>query len=198
MKLVVGLSGQKGAGKTEFHKILHKILVDTIGSRFSISRHGTSDLLKETLNSWNLPVTRANLQALPIVMGDAFGNDSLMNAIKRRITEDSADIIIVDALRRLEADVSLIRSFPNNLIVYIEASPVTRWRRLFENSEKEGEKGISYLRFQKEDQAPIEKEIILIGDMADVLIENGTSYDIFQSKIEKSVLPLIERSVNSD
>ena len=194
MKLVVGLSGQKGAGKTE----CHKILVDTIGSRFSISRHGTSDLLKETLNSWNLPVTRANLQSLPIVMGDAFGNDSLMNAIKRRITEDSADIIIVDALRRLEADVSLIRSFPNNLIVYIEASPVTRWRRLSENSEKEGEKGISYLQFQKEDQAPIEKEIILIGDMADVLIENGTSYDIFQSKIEKSVLPLIERSVNSD
>ena len=194
MKLVVGLSGQKGAGKTE----CHKILVDTIGSRFSISRHGTSDLLKETLNSWNLPVTRANLQSLPIVMGDAFGNDSLMNAIKRRITEDSADIIIVDALRRLEADVSLIRSFPNNLIVYIEASPVTRWRRLSENSEKEGEKGISYLQFQKEDQAPIEKEIILIGDMADVLIENGTSYDIFQSKIEKSVLPLIERSVNGD
>ncbi|MBI2021645.1 AAA family ATPase [Candidatus Daviesbacteria bacterium] len=177
MKLVIGLVGEKGSGKETFVKFLKNILVNK-----NIAHLRFSDLLKETLKLWGIPITRVNLQHLAVVMDRGFGDGTLAYATLKRIESIKANIIVLDGVR-WQKDVELLKSFSNNLLIYVTAPLRIRYQRLKKRGEKTGEETSSFKQFLKEERAKNELLIPKIGTKADYKIVN----DGVLNKFKKSV-----------
>jgi dephospho-CoA kinase len=175
--LLIGLVGEKGSGKDTFAKYLQEI------SEKKIAHIRFSDLLKQTLKLWDLPLTRANLQKLAQVLED-FGSGTVAHGLEKQIRETEADIIILDGIR-WKPDVELLKKFPDPKLVYITADPKLRFERLKNRGEKIGESEMSYEQFLEEEKAPNELLIPEIGSEADLKIENNGSIQEFDSEIKK-------------
>lgn len=178
MALVIGLVGEKGSGKQTFVNFLKEIVPN-----LTIRQVRFSDILAQTLILWDIPLTRPNLQKLAIVMNESFGAESLANAAKFSIEGDSADVIILDGIRR-GAEYKLVKGMKNSLVIYITADTDLRYKRLKLRSEKVGEKGLTFEQFLKEEDSKAESEISKLSKIADIKIENNGTLDEFKSKVE--------------
>jgi hypothetical protein len=69
MKLIMGLTGDKGAGKGTFIEFLREVAAPK-----KVVRVGSSDVLSDTLALWGIPKTRRALQDLAIVMNGHYGD----------------------------------------------------------------------------------------------------------------------------
>ena len=177
-KMIVGLVGEKGSGKETFGNFLSGIAKKT-----KVTRVRFSDILVETLRSWDLPLTRKNIQKMAVVMEDGFGKGTLTQAVKRRIAIINAEILILDGIRWL-TDEKMLREIDNSLIVYITADLKLRFERIRRRTEKVGE-GKSFRQFMKEEKAKNELFIGKIGKRADVKLENNGSLGEFKKKVEE-------------
>lgn len=186
--LVIGLVGEKGSGKGTFAATLERIVQS--GTR--IARVRMSDVLRETLDLWHLPHTRANLQTLSKAMDTEFGNGTLAHAIGHRIAAADASIVIVDGVR-WEADRLLLRSFGRNLLVYVTASPRIRYERTCARGENAMESSTTFAQFLEEERATSEQAIPRIGVTADATIVNGGTIEEFTAAIracyEQHIVP---------
>src|SRR3990167_6870367 len=95
VKLLIGLTGEKGGGKDTFARFLCEIAPSGV----SIHPMRFSDLLVETLEAWQIPTARANLQKLSIAMDREFGTGTLAAAIYHRIENDPSDVVIPIGVR---------------------------------------------------------------------------------------------------
>lgn len=180
-KLVIGLVGEKGAGKETFSKILTGLLPKT-----SISTISSGKFLKESLALWDIESTRVHLQRLAIIMDNEFGKGTVTQAIKTRILNDPAEIVIFDGVR-WQTDVDLIRSFPTNFLIYITAEQRVRFARLVNRDEKAGEKNTSWEQFLKEELEETETQIPKLGDRADFKINNNGDLEALKAKVVEFV-----------
>lgn len=178
-KTFIGLVGPIGSGKGTFIEIL-KSLVGTpkVGSlRFS-------DVLVDALKPWFLPKTRKNLQDIKIWMSKGFGPAILTNAVRQRALTIKTPIVILDGVRWLP-DYRMIRSLPNNIIVYITADPRIRYERLLRRNEKQGEKNKTYRQFQAEGRKLNEVLIPSIGKLADFLVDNNGAKKSLRAQVQR-------------
>ena len=179
--LVIGVVGEKGAGKDTFSSVLLRLFE---GRRVVKLRF--SDLLLETLEMWGVEATRHNLQRMAIIMDTEFGRGTLTEATRLRILKIEADIVLLEGIR-WKSDVSMLRSFERNILVYVTAEPKIRWERTRRRGEKVGESEASYAQFEREEQAETELEIASIGREADVtLVNNGTQAQ-FELEVEQAM-----------
>lgn len=178
MKIVIGLVGEKGSGKETFAKFLTQA-----ASGKTVSHRRFSDVLGETLKLWGIRTTRKNLQKLAVVMDNAFGEGTLTNAVYALIGRDNADIVILDGIR-WKTDLAMLRRFSRNILVYVTADTETRYARVKERKEKEGEECATLEQFLEEERAPNELLIPQIGKEAGVRITNNVTVDDFKKCIE--------------
>ena len=128
MKLVIGIIGAPLAGKETCADLFEKLLVE---DGYSVSRHTFSEILKATLELWDIPHGRDNEQKMAIIMNaeTGFGDGALSRAMRRRLMEDTADVTILDGVRWL-GDEHMIRSLGDDgiktVMVYISADPKIR------------------------------------------------------------------------
>lgn len=176
---MIGLVGEKGSGKETFFKFLKKLTPQR-----KIVQLRFSDILAETLDLWDIPNTRSNLQQLAIIMNTGYGRGTLTHTMSKRIQNQKADIILIDGVRWLE-DGNMIRQSPNNLMVYITAKVQLRYQRLKLKSDKVGEAGVSLAQFMEEEKIQTELLIPKIGSKADYKIVNNNTLDEFKKEIEK-------------
>lgn len=176
--IVIGLVGEKGSGKGTFAELFAASA--PAGSR--VVRVRFSDILRETLDCWHLPSSRANLQNLSKVMDAEFGNGTLAHAMGHRIANTQADLVILDGVR-WEADRLLIRSFPQNLLVYVTAAARVRYERLRARGEKTGESTTTFEQFLEEEGAIAERAIPAIAATADARIMNEGSLDELRRQV---------------
>lgn len=141
MPLVIGVVGEKGSGKGTFADIFR---VACPGKRIATIRF--SDILRETLTRWAIPESRANLQKIAMTMVGAFGTDALANAIVARVNAMDADVVILDGIRR-KSELTLLRQFPSNMLIYVTAPLAVRFERLRQRRENIGEGTMSYEQF---------------------------------------------------
>ncbi|MBI2600293.1 AAA family ATPase [Candidatus Daviesbacteria bacterium] len=179
MKKVIGLVGEKGSGKQTFVNFLKQL-----GPELNIRQVRFSDILAQTLLLWDIPITRANLQKLSLVINDAFGEKALANAAKFSIEGDNADIIIFDGIRR-KAELNLVKRMKDSLVIYITAKQNLRYERLKKRSEKLGEVGLTFEQFIKEEKSKAEEYISALGKETDLTIENDGSLGEFKQGVEK-------------
>ncbi|GMQ95065.1 MAG: AAA family ATPase [Patescibacteria group bacterium] len=178
MKVVIGLVGQKRAGKGASIEFLKKMAAPA-----RVGRIGFSDVLFETLSAWGIEPSRENLQRLVVVMDDTYGAGTLTRAVAQRVGKTDADIIVLDGVR-WETDVRMLREFPNNFLVYITADPHVRFERTRQSAEKAGEAEVTFRQFMKEEEAPNELLIPKIGAEADFHIINNRTLDHLEDQVK--------------
>lgn len=186
MTLVIGLTGEKGSGKQTFTDLLTEIAEGK-----TIKQVRFSDILADTLKLWDIPQTRSNLQKLAITMDQGFGLGTLTHAMYYRVSQENADIVVIDGIR-WHTDVEMLRKLPRNILIYITADIETRYQRLKTRSEKIAEQGLSFEQFMKEEKAKTELEISQLGTTADITIQNNSSVTTLKqliSDISKQLLP---------
>lgn len=176
--LVIGLVGEKGSGKGTFAARVADIAKDkcVVAMRFS-------DLLRETLDAWSIPTTRRNLQLLAEVFENSFGMGTLSHAVYEGVMKIDADVVILDGVR-WETDAKLIRSFPQNKLLYITAPPAVRYERSILRGENVGEKKTTLEQFMEEEQAVNEILIPRIGATADHVIRNDGTMGAYNAAID--------------
>lgn len=185
MKIIIGLVGEKGSGKGTFTDLLQEVLPNK-----NVIQLRSSDVLKETLESWNLPKTRENYQKLAVAMRDTFAPDALTQAMYKRIINTEADVVIFDGVR-WETDVKMLKQFPQSYIVYVTAGLPVRYQRLKTRREKEGEATTTMDQFVKEEQAETEVLIPKIGTEADFKIINEGTLEDYKGKVKKIASKII-------
>ncbi len=176
---VLGLVGEKGSGKETFSKFFEAAFPEK-----HVYHIRFSDILKQTLMLWDIPITRENLQLLARIMDQGFGEGTLTHAISSEIVGSEADIIILDGIR-WQTDMDLLNSFPNHSLIYITADLEKRYNRLLLRGEKSEEHQSSMEQFVKEEEAENEILIPKFGKNADVKLENNGTLEDFKEKVEK-------------
>jgi dephospho-CoA kinase len=98
MKLVIGIVGPPLAGKETCANLFEQLLVE---DGYSVSRHTFSEILRETLDLWDIPHGRDNEQKMAIIMNaeTGFKDGALSRAMRKRLMEDTADVTILDGVR---------------------------------------------------------------------------------------------------
>ncbi len=175
---VLGLVGEKGSGKQTFVNFLKEI-----APSLNIRQVRFSDILAQTLVLWDIPITRPNLQKLAIAMNETFGAHALADAAKFSIEGDTADVIILDGIRR-QAEYDLMKQMGGQ-VIYITAGQDLRYQRLKLRSEKVGEVGLTFEQFLKEEKSKAESEIPKISKKTDLKIENNGTLEEFKAIIKE-------------
>lgn len=179
-KIVIGLAGQKGAGKGLFVAFLTAAAEKR---NFTVQAIKSSDILAEMLKAGGIAISRANLQILASSLVTGFGNGVISEAVRSKMEESSADIVIFDGVRWL-SDVQMIKNFPGGKLVFIDTKKIIRYKRIRNRGEKPEEKNLSFGQFETEEEALTENFIPEIQKIADFIIENNESKKAFQEKVE--------------
>ena len=180
-KIVIGLAGQKGAGKGAFTKILDELL-----PRYSVERISSGALLGEIVNLAGKPLTRDNLQKLTVALENAFGKGIVSGMVRREILKSNSDIVVFDGVR-WPSDVQMLRKL-NASTVYITASPEVRYERTKTRGEKTGENTASFNEFLAQESAPTETAISSIGERdSDFRTQNDGTVDELREQVRTFV-----------
>ena len=179
MSLVIGIIGEKGAGK----EVVGNMIATCAFCRgISIKRHRFSDILNDTLRIWSITQDRSSLQKLARMMIAEFGDSALTKAMRAKIERVDSSIMLVDGVR-WETDDLMIRSFPLHISLYVTASIDTRYARSKKRNDRIGEQEKTFDQFQLEECAQNEVYIPCIGSSADYLIVNEGTVEALREKV---------------
>lgn len=179
-KKVIVICGQMGSGKdTVCNLILKKIDAES----FSFSSP-----LKDLLNRLHLEVNRKNLQHISTALREYFSQELLSYVVSKDIACSRSNVVIVNGARRVE-DLSLIKKDHKIVIIYIDASPKERYRRITQRSEKSDDGKKSYAEFLKDSNREADLKVRDLKQFADYIIQNNSTL----SKLGKSVDDLISK-----
>ena len=175
MKLVIGLVGKNGSGKTTVSKRIQ----DNYGGK----EHRFSQILMDILDRLYLPHERTYLQKLGKSLRAELGPDVIANAFKKDLEKEQSDLLIVDGIR-YENEVALLKGFENSCLIFVTAPPETRYERCVARGEK-GEEKMTYEKFLENEEAETEKRIEMIGKGADYAIDNSGTLDELFEKVDE-------------
>jgi dephospho-CoA kinase len=175
MKLVIGLVGHIGSGKTSVSKYIQE--------GYAAKEHRFSQILMDILDRLYLPHERTYLQNLGKSLRAELGEDVIVNAFKGDLEKDQSDVLIVDGIR-YENEVELLKGFKNSFLIFVTASPEVRYERCLSRGEK-GEAEITYEQFLESEGAETEKHIEAIRGSADYIIENSGDLDELYKKVDE-------------
>lgn len=169
MTLLLGIVGQKKAGKDTLARV-GKELYQTAHI------HGFSDVLSETAALWGKPNSRRTLQRIAVAMRDVFEEPAaLTNVVRLRVEKSmrgQPPFVVIPGIR-WETDYEFLRSFQNNMLVSVTATPEIRFKRTIRDTQKAGESKTTWEQFIEEEKASNEMLIQQIGARADATIENN-------------------------
>ncbi|MBN2014769.1 MAG: AAA family ATPase [Candidatus Altiarchaeota archaeon] len=183
MKLVVGLSGKMGSGKTVVSRYLHK--------KYGAEQMRFSQILMDILERLHIPSEREALQKLGHALRSLVGEDVIVNAFRADLEAEKSRIIVVDGVR-YPNEVDMLRSFGNNVLLYIDAPAEVRYRRCVERNEK-GEGRVSFEKFLEAENRETERYLNEIAELSDYVVDNTGSVEELQQKVDKIFREKIHR-----
>ncbi len=171
-KIIIGLIGEKGAGKGTVSKYLIK--------KYKAVHYGTSKILRRTLEDLHVPVSRDNLAKLALVLKEGYGPSIIIDSLVKDIERNGSDIIIADGIR-MHGDVEPLKKRYGRhfYLVYVYADLKLRYKRTKARKEKEREDKTTFQQFLEEEGKLTEVAIHEIGKKADFkLNNNGSANDL--------------------
>jgi len=175
MILVIGLAGRIGSGKGTVAKHLMR--------KKGAEQFVYSDILSDVLKRLALPVTRPNLQHLGEALRESLGDDVLVNAMEADIKHARAEMRLIDGVRYVN-EVEMLRTFPHNKLIFIDAPLEIRYRRAKKRAEK-GEESLTLEEFKDREKAATEREIDQVEKMADYTLDNSGTIEELYEKIDQ-------------
>ncbi len=174
MKLVIGLSGKMGSGKTEISTYLSE--------RYGAKQMRFSKILMDILERLHVPSTRSNLQKLGHGLRTCMGEDVLVKAFEGDIAEIGSGIAVIDGVR-YPNEVEMINGFENSMVLYVDASQQLRYERCVKRGEK-GEASMSFEQFCENEGKETERHIDEVKGLSDYIILNELSKEGLFSRID--------------
>lgn len=182
-KIVVGLIGELAAGKGTITKYL-KDKYDAASFRFS-------DSLRETLNIFDLDVSRENMQNISTLLRNNFGENILAKAIAKKVKNSTNQIIIIDGVRR-HTDLENLGDLPGFYLIYVTAKQKTRHQRYVKRNENANDDKMTFAEFEKKEQAEADRQIPEVAKSAKFKLDNNGSFEDLYRQVE-DVLEKIRR-----
>ncbi len=150
--------------------------------KFGAEHFRFTHILDAILEELNLPVSRKNEIDLGLGLRKIFGEHVLVNALERRLKKAWAKLNVVNGIRMDEMDV--IKSWPNNKMVYITAPVEIRFARYQTRREKTDDAQMNFEEFVAQEKGPTEIRIPELGQQADYRIDNVGSLEEFYVQID--------------
>jgi dephospho-CoA kinase len=177
MKLVVGVAGRIGSGKSEISSYLSK--------NYGAGHHRFSQILEDILTRLHMPPDREALQRLGAALRSSISPDVLVNAFKADIEGAAEDIVVVDGIRYLN-EVEMLREFNKSILIYTSVPREIRYERI----QKRGERGENHLtleEFMEAENRETEKHLDEVNAVADIILDNSGSKMEFHKKIDEII-----------
>lgn len=179
MKLIIGLVGEKLAGKdTTANYLVQKYGADHF--RFT-------HILDAVLEDLDMPISRQNEINLGLGLRKVFGEHALVNALEKRVKKSWAKLIVVNGIRMDEMDV--VKSWGAK-IIYITAPIEVRFKRYQTRREKTDDATMDFEQFAEQEKGPTEQRIPELGKKADFKIENIGSLEELYKKADEIIKKL--------
>lgn len=176
-KKLIGIIGEQASGKGAVAKM--------IVEKYGATRLTTSDLLKKTLETYDLEFSRDNLTKLALALKDNFGNDVLMKALLKDARESDNETVIIDGIRMKGDTKPFEEAYGKDFkLIYVTANPKIRYERSKGRGEKAGEATQDFETFMEKEKSGTEKDIAEIGEKADFTVDNGGTMEELEKQIE--------------
>lgn len=166
-KTIIGIAGPTASGKTS----VTAMLVSELGAVC----FRPSAILAEMAREKGLPEDKATLQQLYVDERVSRGEDFLAILLRERVLQSKASLVVVEGNRR-KADLDSLHTLAQEQnvtlkLLFIDASPHTRFERINMRQETIGEAPLSREAFDTLEQHPAENEI---DDLRKAFAEEGT------------------------
>lgn len=169
-KLILGFGGEMASGKGT--------CADYLKTTYGAETFRFSTALFDIAHRVHLKDDRDTLQKISTFLRKEFGEDTLAKVMFEDAKHATAELIIIDGVRRLE-DVKYLRELPEFKLVYITAPMRTRYERMIKRGEKADDATKTYEEFQADHERESELEIIKLEPFAaEVLDNSGTIPDL--------------------
>lgn len=174
---IIGLVGEIGSGKDT--------VADYLKHRYNATLLRFSDPIKDILHMFYDRISREDQAWLAVTLKERFGKDVLLKALERKMLScPGSKFISLNGIRYPE-DYEFVRSFPDNVVLYVTTTQETRWRRSVLRHEKSDDtQGFETFRMM-ESRLETEQHIASIGQSADYRIDNEGSLEDLFLKIER-------------
>lgn len=177
-KLIIGFVGQAGSGKGTAANLLRE--------KYGAVVFTFSDILIDILNRLFLPSSRDNLVNMSITLRQEFGQNVLAKAMSKQIENSTADVIVVDGIRRLE-DIDDLKLNPKFHLIEIVVDPKVRFERLKQRNQKPGEAEMTWEGFLAVGQMETEVSIAKVAEQAQIKLNNEGDMKALEEKLDELV-----------
>lgn len=165
-KIIFGFTGLPVSGKGTAAAYLK--------NKYGASVFGFSKMLRDLVDRLYIPQSRDNLIKISEVLRATFGEDIMAKTMAKDVAKDSAEIVVVEGIRRL-ADVQALLSMPNFVLAEIFADPQVRYSRIVNRGENTDDKQKTYAEFLADHQRSTELSILEVIKLTKERIDNNGS-----------------------
>ncbi|MAF13374.1 MAG: hypothetical protein CMI53_00570 [Parcubacteria group bacterium] len=174
-KVILGLVGELAAGKGT--------IVDYLKKKHQAVSFRYSDPLRETLELYDVEITRDNMQSLSTFLRQNYSESILADSILKKIKSSDHHLIVIDGVRRF-TDFENLTKLPNFHLVYVTAEPKTRYDRYIKRDENVGDNTFSFEDFSEKEKAEADKQVPAVGKKADFKIDNNGDFESLHQQVE--------------
>lgn len=174
-KIILGFTGEIASGKGTASAYLT--------TKYGAPSYRFSTVLRDILTRLSLPIDRDHMQRLSMALRTTFGSDVLSHVIAADVASDSAAVIAVDGVRRLE-DIIGLTNIPGFVLVAITANEQLRWQRLRQRGENADDTTKTFDQFKLDQQGEAEQQIRTAVAKANYTITNDGAREEFYQQID--------------
>jgi len=176
MKLIIGLVGEKLAGKDTAANYLEQ--------KFGAFHTRFTHILDKILGELNLPISRRNEIDLGLGLRNIFGNKVLGSAVIKRALGADQSLIVINGIRMDEMeDIKKIGA----KIIYVTAPAEIRFQRYQHRHEKADDGQMNFQKFEEQEKEATEVGIPALGAKADFRIDNVGTLDELYKKVDEVI-----------
>ena len=181
-KLVIGLAGMPGSGKS--------VVVDTARELgYDIVVMG--DVVRQETLARGLELTPQNVGKVMLELRQEKGNYVIAQKCIPKIEEQPSPKVLVDGLRSLyEADI-FKEHFAKFTLVAVHASPETRFNRL--SNRRRSDDPAEWQVFHERDMRELSVGLGNVIAMAEQMIVNDNSFEHVKAKVKESLMRIEEK-----
>ncbi len=173
-KLVIGLTGMPGAGKSLFVEAATELgyAVVTMG-----------DVIREETKKQGLELNPQNVGKVMLQLRQEYGNYVIAEKCVPKIKAQTSQKVIIDGLRSLNEAEIFKTNFKNFKLIAVHASPEIRFVRLSQRGRSDDPK--KYDTFHERDMRELSVGLGNAIAMSEQILVNDNSMESFKTQVKK-------------
>jgi dephospho-CoA kinase len=177
-KIILGFVGEISSGKGTACKYLNE--------KYGAGTYRFSTIIRDILDRLFLPQSRENMQNMSTLLRQNFSEDILAKVMAKQVSENKADIICVDGIRRL-ADIVHLKQLPGFHLIHLSADERKRYDRIVGRAENTDDTSKTFEQFQLDQQQEADAEISEVAKGATIKVVNDGNFDELYAELDKLI-----------